>query len=106
MAKMATIRSWFTTAYNESRVFYYHCHTGVDRTGEFSLAYSITYLNSTYEAELQYCDQLCNAVNGRDVMFLMRNAADWYCYYLYYSQGRKDLNCAVDSSMPVSRDSA
>eukprot|EP01114_Cavostelium_apophysatum_P016502 TRINITY_DN4706_c0_g1_i1.p1 TRINITY_DN4706_c0_g1~~TRINITY_DN4706_c0_g1_i1.p1 ORF type:complete len:252 (+),score=27.70 TRINITY_DN4706_c0_g1_i1:820-1575(+) len=91
--KMEQIRSMLTTMYDVPYVFYAHCHTGVDRTGEFSISYGMKYLNSSFQTEINFSDALCEKVWGRPIDPLQAFAAEWYCYYLYYAEGRTDLSC-------------
>jgi len=92
--KMNNVSSMLHTQYDKQRIIYFHCHTGVDRTGEFAISYELAFLNSTFQDAITYSDDLCNKVNGRDIMPIMVWAAEWYCYYLNFTQG-KQLSCEV-----------
>jgi len=92
--KMQEINTALHTQYNDtSYVFYFHCHTGVDRTAEFAISYELTYLNQSFQAAVNFSDALCDKVNGRPVMPFQAFAAEWYCYYLYFALGKDDLYC-------------
>jgi hypothetical protein len=91
--KMKNISDMLHTKYDRPRAFYFHCHTGSDRTGEFAISYSLMYKNISYQDAVKFSNNLCQHVNGRNMTPFMAFAAEWYCYYLYYALGRTDLSC-------------
>jgi len=85
--KMQTIYTMLNTKYTVPHIFYCHCQTGVDRTGEFSISYGITYLSQSFQVALNFSDSLCEQVHGRPIMVFEAFAAEWYCYYMNFVKG-------------------
>jgi hypothetical protein len=94
--RVQQIHTWMTTGPpvgKKALVIYFHCETGVDRTGEFAVSYGLRYLNQTFQDAMKHSDALCTKVNGRPVMPMMAFAAEWYCWWMYYVHGETGLEC-------------
>ena len=74
---------------NVSWFIYTHCEAGVDRTGEVSGAYYMQYLHMTFGDAVK----VDNTITNRDMYEDSRNELQWYCYYLKFERGMKDLVC-------------
>eukprot|EP00762_Andalucia_godoyi_P000263 ANDGO_03211.mRNA.1 hypothetical protein DICPUDRAFT_155043 len=70
-------------------VLYWHCEHGMDRSGEMGIAYQMRYLGWSWTKAKQYADHVGNRPIQRE------NAcnAQWYCLFLQYALGFKDLQC-------------
>lgn len=92
--RIGAIRSRLESATNDtstrSQVTLIHCEGGDDRTGEVSAAYVMQYKNYTLKQALQWDDSIAH----RNIEFMSRNGAMWYCWYLTYRLGYTNLNCA------------
>eukprot|EP00039_Didymoeca_costata_P014555 m.236484 g.236484 ORF g.236484 m.236484 type:complete len:267 (+) comp16050_c0_seq5:173-973(+) len=88
--RIKEIYSFLTTPRNISTVIYIHCEAGVDRTGEVSGSYVMTYQNISFHEALAYDDHM----ESRLIATASRNGLQWYCYYLLYGEGRT-MNCSI-----------
>lgn len=79
-----------TDTSTRSHVTMVHCEGGDDRTGEFSAAYVMQYKNYTLAQALKWDDTIAR----RDIEFMSRNGAAWYCWYLTYKLGYTTVDCA------------
>ena len=88
--KLPVLHRALTTEYSDvSWLIYTHCEAGVDRTGEVSGAYYMQFLNMTFEDAVK----VDNTIVNRDMYEDSRNELQWYCYYLKFEKGMKDLVC-------------
>ena len=71
-------------------VVFFHCEEGVDRTGEVAAGYAMKYLNQTFQEVMTFNDH----VISRNIEKASFQAAQWYCWYLYYAQGQQSLDCS------------
>jgi protein-tyrosine phosphatase len=89
---MDLLHSWLQRAYDKPLVIYVHCEAGKDRTGEVSGSYYMRYLGWEFAKALYYDNHVVHGT--RDIMNFSRNAMQWYCYYLKYSQNY-NIDCTV-----------
>ena len=68
---------------NRQKVVYVHCEAGVDRTGEVMGAYSMRYLNMSYQTAIDKNAQIADRQMSRFATYGMR----WYGYYLIENLG-------------------
>ena len=88
--KVPALHSTLTTEYSDvSWLIYTHCEAGVDRTGEVSGAYYMQFLNITFGEAVK----VDNSIVNRDMYEDSRNELQWYCYYLKFEKGMKDIVC-------------
>ncbi|KAI6657886.1 hypothetical protein LOD99_15604 [Oopsacas minuta] len=88
--KLPSLHHLLTTEYADvSLIIYTHCEAGVDRTGEVSGAYYMQFLNVTFENAVK----VDNSIINRDMYVDSRNELQWYCYYLKFVKGVKNLVC-------------
>ena len=92
--RIGAVRSKLEEAHTDtsrrSHVTLVHCEGGDDRTGEFSAAYVMQYKNYTMKQALTWDDSIAH----RNIEFMSRNGALWYCWYLTYKLGYTNLDCS------------
>jgi hypothetical protein len=66
-------------------VIYIHCVAGCDRTGEFSAAYYLRYMNKSWEEVNALNRSLCR--HNRPFRCQNYRAAQWYCLWLNLERG-------------------
>eukprot|EP00742_Colponemidia_sp_Colp-10_P000444 GILJ01000485.1.p1 GENE.GILJ01000485.1~~GILJ01000485.1.p1 ORF type:complete len:259 (-),score=42.04 GILJ01000485.1:178-906(-) len=93
--KMRHFKSMLAQKTAKPTVFYVHCEYGCDRTGEFSGAYAIQYLNKSIDDAWTTNVQKC----GRAPNFLSRNALEWYCFYLKEVNGMSIPSCKISAGL-------
>ena len=90
---------WLATPSEESVVYYIHCQSGKDRTGQVSAAYYIRWLGATWN-DAMYYDQSCVGEN-RELSPPLACGAQWYCYQLNNTKSTGDcLAQVVEPSDP------
>jgi hypothetical protein len=62
-----------------------HCWTGLDRTGEVYGSYLMSIRNWTYRRALDFNNLL---IEGFPTRTWSRNGLNWYCWYLFHSNGQ------------------
>ena len=89
--KIPLLQQLLTIEYADvSWLIYSHCEAGVDRTGEVSGSYYMEYKNMSFENAVK----VDNSIVNRDMYVDSRNELQWYCYYLKFEKGMKDIICA------------
>jgi hypothetical protein len=88
--RLQAIHSLLETTPSLPLVILIHCEAGCDRTGEFSAAYYMKWLNMNVTAAWNLDVSDC----GRDPEFMSKNAIQWYCLTYEYETGSdKAGNC-------------
>lgn len=93
-SRLATVRQWLATTYDQPRVFVWHCEAGCDRTGEMSSAYYMTYQNYNVTGAFAKSTLDC----GRPPNYFSAGAISWYCLWLEAHNG---LNLGDCLSLPI-----
>jgi hypothetical protein len=107
--RIELINKLLKTDYSTPRIFYVHCSSGalhsmsvtphscegIDRTGEFVIAYQITYKKKVFHEAMKEADALSYIVNGRPIFPLQAFSTLWYCWYMYYVKQFTYLDCTL-----------
>jgi hypothetical protein len=103
-SRIEILRGWlkspatiFSANSNLPMVFYIHCAEGCDRTGEFSGAYYLRYLNKSWEEVNTLNRSMCR--QHRPFGCSQYRALQWYCLWLNLERDFslnwwKDLSCS------------
>jgi len=70
-------------------ILFFHCEAGSDRTGQVAGSYMMQYHG--YTAKQAY--EWDNEVAGRQIVTMSQNGMLFYCWFLTYQQGMKNLDC-------------
>ena len=91
------LRHHLLTQNDKSHVYFIHCESGSDRTGEVAAAYEMMYMNYTGpQANKQNI-----GIAGRYLRIMSVNGMRWWCWWLTYEKGYTDLDCeGIKGSTP------
>ena len=91
-SRVETLRRWLEGSSSHFRdqtnlpiVIYIHCVEGCDRTGEFSGAYYLRYLNKSWEEVNALNQSMCH--HNRPFDCKNYRAVQWYCLWLNLERG-------------------
>jgi len=98
--KVPELRRMLYTSYNKSAILMIHCEQGMDRTGELSGSYYITYQNMSFGQALAL-DCSINPDQIRGIGCNNQDAFQWYCYRMYYQGLYKYSDACALPGAPV-----
>ena len=75
-------------------LIFFHCEAGADRTGQVAASYMMQYHGFTAKQAFEWD----NEVAGRNIAQMSQNGMLFYCWWLTYQQGFKNLDCMNYSS--------
>ncbi len=91
-SRIEKVRQWLTGEQADSRVvtdlpivIFVHCVAGCDRTGEFTGAYYLRYMNKSWQEMNALNQQMCS--HNRPFNCRNYRAAQWYCLWLNLERG-------------------
>jgi len=98
-AKLSALRTALSTPLQKPVLYFVHCDEGMDRTGEVSGAYYMTYQNMSFGAAMILDDHINTDLN-RSITCFAEWAFEWYCLHQLYTKQYSLDNCTVPSDLP------
>ena len=91
------LRKALETPNNSTHIYFIHCESGSDRTGEVAAAYEMMYMNFTGPE----ANKLDIEIAQRDMRIMSVNGVRWWCWWMQYEQGVDGLDCdGINGSTP------
>jgi len=95
--RIPELRALLEAQYSLPAVIMIHCEAGMDRTGEMSGSYYMTYMDMSFTNALLLDDSI-NVDEDRGIMCVSQYAFQWYCLHQLYT-GQYNLdNCTIPAN--------